>query len=56
MSETLDSRDSTDARRGDMIYTIEDTPPWYLCVFLGLQVNMQTVFVLFLIFSISQRG
>lgn len=45
MSETLDSRDGTDARRGDMIYTIEDTPPWYLCVFLGLQVNMQTVFV-----------
>ncbi|XP_019120047.2 solute carrier family 23 member 2 isoform X2 [Larimichthys crocea] len=37
MSETLDSTDSTDARRMDMIYTIEDTPPWYLCVFLGLQ-------------------
>uniref|UniRef100_A0A674MAM1 Solute carrier family 23 member 2 n=1 Tax=Takifugu rubripes TaxID=31033 RepID=A0A674MAM1_TAKRU len=37
MSETLDSRDSADARRVDMIYTIEDTPPWYLCVFLGLQ-------------------
>uniref|UniRef100_A0A673K007 Solute carrier family 23 member 2-like n=1 Tax=Sinocyclocheilus rhinocerous TaxID=307959 RepID=A0A673K007_9TELE len=29
--------DSIDARRMDMIYTIEDTPPWYLCVFLGLQ-------------------
>ncbi|XP_056275405.1 solute carrier family 23 member 2 isoform X3 [Pseudoliparis swirei] len=29
--------DSTDARMLDMIYTIEDTPPWYLCVFLGLQ-------------------
>lgn len=41
MSETLDSRDSADARRVDMIYTIEDTPPWYLCVFLGLQVNAQ---------------
>lgn len=39
MSETLDSTDSTDARRMDMIYTIEDTPPWYLCVFLGLQVE-----------------
>ncbi|XP_024908519.1 solute carrier family 23 member 2-like [Cynoglossus semilaevis] len=37
MLETLDSTDSTDARRMDMIYTIEDTPPWYLCVFLGLQ-------------------
>uniref|UniRef100_A0A8C6T9Z2 Solute carrier family 23 member 2 n=1 Tax=Neogobius melanostomus TaxID=47308 RepID=A0A8C6T9Z2_9GOBI len=37
MSETLDSTDSNDARKNDMIYTIEDTPPWYLCVFLGLQ-------------------
>ncbi|KAK5870977.1 hypothetical protein PBY51_003881 [Eleginops maclovinus] len=37
MSETLDSTDSVDARRMDMLYTIEDTPPWYLCVFLGLQ-------------------
>uniref|UniRef100_H3DH22 Solute carrier family 23 member 2 n=1 Tax=Tetraodon nigroviridis TaxID=99883 RepID=H3DH22_TETNG len=37
MSDTLDSRDGADARRVDMIYTIEDTPPWYLCVFLGLQ-------------------
>uniref|UniRef100_A0A672TC64 Solute carrier family 23 member 2 n=1 Tax=Sinocyclocheilus grahami TaxID=75366 RepID=A0A672TC64_SINGR len=37
ISETVDSADSIDARRMDMIYTIEDTPPWYLCVFLGLQ-------------------
>ncbi|XP_036381877.1 solute carrier family 23 member 2-like isoform X1 [Megalops cyprinoides] len=37
LSETVDSADSVDARRMDMIYTIEDTPPWYLCVFLGLQ-------------------
>lgn len=42
MSETLDSTDGVDARRSDMIYTIEDTPSWYLCVFLGLQVNLQT--------------
>lgn len=42
MSETLDSTDSSDARRLDMIYTIEDTPPWYLCVFLGMQVNLQS--------------
>lgn len=47
MSETLDSRDSADARRVDMIYTIEDTPPWYLCVFLGLQVNVQASLLTF---------
>ncbi|KAJ8380020.1 hypothetical protein SKAU_G00007980 [Synaphobranchus kaupii] len=37
LSETMDSTDSVDVRRLDMIYTIEDTPPWYLCIFLGLQ-------------------
>ncbi|KAG5834220.1 hypothetical protein ANANG_G00259260 [Anguilla anguilla] len=36
-SETVDSADDLDAQRMDMIYTIEDTPPWYLCLFLGLQ-------------------
>ncbi|XP_048846431.1 solute carrier family 23 member 2-like isoform X1 [Brienomyrus brachyistius] len=37
LSETVDSTGSMDKRGMDMIYTIEDKPPWYLCVFLGLQ-------------------
>lgn len=42
LAETLDSSGSLDAQRTDMIYTIEDVPPWYLCIFLGLQVHPQT--------------
>lgn len=45
LAETLDSSGSLDAQRTDMIYTIEDVPPWYLCIFLGLQVHPRTEMV-----------
>ncbi|XP_067879130.1 solute carrier family 23 member 2-like isoform X2 [Heterodontus francisci] len=37
LSEASEASGTNDAQRMDMIYTIEDVPPWYLCIFLGLQ-------------------
>ncbi|XP_078421442.1 solute carrier family 23 member 2 [Cetorhinus maximus] len=37
LSEVSETSGATDPQRMDMIYTIEDVPPWYLCIFLGLQ-------------------
>ena len=30
----------------DLAYGIDDVPPWYLCMFLGLQVKYNTIFKL----------
>ncbi|XP_051896822.1 solute carrier family 23 member 2 isoform X2 [Pristis pectinata] len=37
LTDVSNSSGDLDAQRMDMIYTIEDVPPWYLCIFLGLQ-------------------
>ena len=35
IQENLGEKDT----KSDILYTVEDTPPWYLCVVLGFQVS-----------------
>ena len=40
---TVDVDDSGEYKDGrevqdDILYTVEETPPWYLCIILGFQV------------------
>ncbi|XP_055518172.1 solute carrier family 23 member 2 [Leucoraja erinacea] len=37
LTDASSSKECPEPRQMDMIYSIEDVPPWYLCIFLGLQ-------------------
>ena len=34
-----DGEDNVADHHTDIIYGVDDVPPWYMCVFLGLQVS-----------------
>ena len=40
----LTSSENADPLRGSVLYTVEETPPWYLCVVLGFQVSRLFVY------------
>ncbi|XP_078285304.1 solute carrier family 23 member 2 [Rhinoraja longicauda] len=37
LTDISNSSGGPEAQRMDMIYSVEDVPPWYLCIFLGMQ-------------------
>ena len=38
----------TDKRTDKLLYSLEETPPWYLCILLGLQVGYRCKCILLL--------
>lgn len=37
--ELCDKKEDSVDRNGDLVYAINDRPPWYLCILLGFQVK-----------------
>jgi len=41
-TEEEEKENDVHRKAAGVIYSVEDTPPWYLCVFLGFQVRYLT--------------
>lgn len=39
-SHTEETLEGTTGKKIDLVYSLNDRPPWYLCILLGFQVNL----------------
>uniref|UniRef100_A0A3B4G1S3 Solute carrier family 23 member 2-like n=1 Tax=Pundamilia nyererei TaxID=303518 RepID=A0A3B4G1S3_9CICH len=44
-SHTEETLEETTGKKIDLVYSLNDRPPWYLCILLGFQVNISSDFM-----------
>ena len=44
------------AEKPDLLYGIDDVPPWYMCIFLGFQVRIENEEFKILLLEITTRS
>jgi len=43
-------------RPPDLLYSVEEVPPWYLCILLGFQVHLETYSIPYILFILFFRN
>ena len=46
-NDPLQQSEENKDKKSDLLYGIDDVPPWYMCIFLGFQVSLQFFYFCF---------